>query len=290
MSGFKCFNMTKFLNRLFFFTSILLAASFCKGQNQLDFFNLDADQASQTELSEKLKEISGIALSAEGKLFAHDDERSVIYQIDPEDGHIIKKFYFGFFVKTADFEDIEIVGEDFYLITSNGILYKFKEGADGQRVDYEAIDTDLKKGNDVEGLCYDPLTDCLLLALKGHPGAGLDKDFKTVYSFHLSTRKRGSKPRFVMNRDEIKERSKENDFDPSGIARHPVSGDFYVIAASGNLMVQLDPKGAIQSIQRLSRKVHNQPEGIVFSKDGKKLYISDEGKKHGTLTVYTTNK
>ena len=282
--------MIHFINRLFFFTIILIGATFCKGQNQLDLFNIDHDQARQTELPGKLKEISGIALSEQGKLFAHDDERAVIYQIDPDDGHIIKDFYFGFFVKTADFEDIEIVGKDFYLITSNGILYKFKEGADGQRVDYEAIDTGLKKGNDVEGLCYDPATNCLLLALKGYPGAGLDKDFKTVYSFHLSTGEREKKPRFVMNHDEIKERSKENDFDPSAITRHPVSGDFYIIAASGNLMVQLDAQGAIQGIQKLSRKLHKQPEGIVFSKDGKKLYISDEGKKHGTLTTYTNSK
>lgn len=252
----------------------------------MKFFKVDKDNATQVNLSHKLKEISGIAFSPDGRLFCHDDERAVIYQIDPVTGDIIKSFYFGLLVKQGDFEDIEIVGKDFYLITSNGILYKFKEGADDQRVDYEALDTDLGKHNNVEGLCYDPATNTLLLALKGDPGAGLDKDYKAVYSFYLSSHKREQKPRFVLDKKELKKLSDEKDFEPSGIARHPVTGDFYVIAAAGNLMVQLSPDGVVQSVQQLNRKLHDQPEGIAFSNDGK-LYISDEGKKQGTLTVYS---
>jgi len=255
----------------------------------MDFFKIEKDGATQLHLPKKLKEISGIAFSEDGRLFAHDDERAVIYQINPENGDIIKNFYFGLIVKKGDFEDIEIVGDDFYMVTSNGIIYKFLEGSDGQRVEYESFDADLKKDNDVEGLCYDPLTNTLLLALKGEPGGGLNKDYKTVYSFYLSSNKREHKPRFVLDKKEIKKLSSENEFDPSGIARHPLTGDFYVIAASGNLMVQLSPDGVIQSIQKLSRKLHNQPEGIAFTKDGI-LYIADESKKQGTITIYSDRK
>lgn len=254
----------------------------------MEFFKIEKDNATQVNLSKKLKEISGIAFSPDGRLFGHDDERAVIYQINPRNGKIIKSFYFGLLVKKGDFEDIEIVGEDFYMVTSSGIIYKFKEGADGQRVDFEAFDSGLKKHNNVEGLCYDPATNTLLLALKGGPGPDLDNDYKAVYSYYLASAKRESKPRFVMDKKKIKKLSDENDFEPSGIARNPLTGDFYVIAASGNLMVQINPAGEIQSVQKLSRKLHNQPEGITFSKDGT-LYISDEGKKQGTLTIYPKN-
>ena len=43
-------------------------------------------------LPKSLKEISGLAVSQDGRLFGHDDERSVIYQLKPVNGKIIKKF------------------------------------------------------------------------------------------------------------------------------------------------------------------------------------------------------
>ena len=89
----------------------------------MDLYKIKRDNATQVNLSKKLKEISGIAFSQDGRLFGHDDERAVIYQINPDNGDIIKSFYFGLLVKKGDFEDMEIVGEDFYLITSAGIIY-----------------------------------------------------------------------------------------------------------------------------------------------------------------------
>jgi DNA-binding beta-propeller fold protein YncE len=37
-------------------------------------------------------------------------------------------------------------------------------------------------------------------------------------------------------------------------------------------------------LEKLNKKIHSQPEGIVFGKDGT-LYISNEGKKEGNGTV-----
>lgn len=252
-------------------------------------YNFEKDKARQVTLSSKLKEISGIAFSKDGKLFAHDDERAVIYQLDPANGKIIKSFYFGLLVKRADFEDIEIVNDDFYMISSDGLIYRFKEGADKERVDYETYSTDLKSANDVEGLCYDPATNSLLLALKGHPGAGLSKKKKAVYSFSLLSLELEKLPRFILDADEIKDLSKENDFAPSAIARHTETGNFFIVASSGNLIVELNAKGKIINVNRLDRKIHSQPEGIAFS-DKLSLFISDEGKKYGTLTEYKAHK
>ena len=42
--------------------------------------------------------------------------------------------------------------------------------------------------------------------------------------------------------------------------------------------------GGLGEMEKLNKKIHSQPEGIVFGKDGT-LYISNEGKKEGNGTV-----
>jgi DNA-binding beta-propeller fold protein YncE len=46
----------------------------------------------------------------------------------------------------------------------------------------------------------------------------------------------------------------------------------------------LNSTGEIIGLEKLNKKIHSQPEGIVFGKDGT-LYISNEGKKEGNGTV-----
>ena len=171
------------------------------------------------------------------------------------------------------------------MVSSNGVIYKFLEGVDGQRVDFETYPTHLGKDNDVEGLCYDPKTNSLLLALKGNPGNGLGKDKKSVYSFSLKTKQLSRNPRFVLDKKHLQKYSKYNDFKPSGIARHPKTSNFFIIAANGNLMIEINPEGDVIEISNLDRKLHKQAEGISFY-DEKILFISDEGKKNGKLTKY----
>ncbi|MCB0283830.1 MAG: SdiA-regulated domain-containing protein [Calditrichaeota bacterium] len=240
----------------------------------------------QIELSKKLREISGIVFNKEGKLFCHDDERAAIYQIDPFNGEILKVFTFGLFVKRGDFEDITMAGDTFYMVESDGRIYEFREGADKEQVDYKVYETDLDNDSNVEGICYDPDENTLLLALKGKPGDGLDeKDNRAVYSFSLATKKLNPRPRFVLDKNIILKESKEKDFAPSAITYNPANDHFYITAAVGNIMVEINRQGKIVSLTKLNRKLHEQPEGIAF-KDSQHLYISDEGKKHGTLTIY----
>ena len=46
----------------------------------------------------------------------------------------------------------------------------------------------------------------------------------------------------------------------------------------------LDLNGNIQHIEPLDSDIFKQPEGIAFSGDGKKLYISNEG-RGGTANI-----
>ena len=72
-------------------------------------------------------------------------------------------------------------------------------------------------------------------------------------------------------------------FHPSGLAIHPKSGNIYILSSKGKTMMILSPEGKIIALEKLNKKIHTQPEGIVFDQDGT-LYISNEGKKGGKGT------
>lgn len=273
------------------FCSSIFLCSFLFGQDDrslLKQFNINNKHARQILLGKELKEISGIAFSKEGKLFCHNDEKGIVYQVDLNTGDIIKRFKLGMLTINRDFEDITIVDDTFYLVTSDGILFRFKEGQDKESVDYKGFKTGLNKKNNVEGLCYDPETNYLLLACKDDPGNGYEK-YKAVYAYSLTENKLIPKPQFLLPLKELEKFSKENKFEPSGIARHPQTGHFFIIAASGSMIVEISKSGQILAMEHLKEKYHTQPEGIAF-KSADELWICDEGQKNkGTITLYRLN-
>jgi uncharacterized protein YjiK len=136
----------------------------------------------------------------------------------------------------------------------------------------------------VEGLCFDPATRTLLLACKASPGVE-ERRTRAVYEFDLLTRRLKPRPRFILRLDELIERFHLDDFAPSGIARHPVSGNFFLISAAGRSLIELSPEGLILDCVRLSGKIHRQTEGLAFDARGN-LYLSDEGPARGTIAFY----
>src|SRR5882762_6336402 len=74
-----------------------------KPQPRVQSSGLDATDAVRWNLPKRLNEISGLALSADARLFAHDDERGVIYQIDWRHGRLTKAFSLGDPPPRADF-------------------------------------------------------------------------------------------------------------------------------------------------------------------------------------------
>ena len=69
-------------------------------------------------------------------------------------------------------------------------------------------------------------------------------------------------------------------FHPSALAVHPISNDIYIMSSKGKTMIVLNNRGEIISFEKLKKKIHPQPEGIAFDKNGT-MYISNEGKKGG---------
>jgi uncharacterized protein YjiK len=248
--------------------------------SDLSKYDLRSESPGILNMPAELKEISGMTMTPDGRLFVEQDEDGIVYQIDYTNGNVIKKFTLGNPPIKKDFEDIVYANNKFYLIHSNGDIYSFDEGRDGESVEYKVYKTGLAKENNIEGLCYDPETNALLLACKGTSGVDDEKD-KAVYSFSLESMKLNPEPRFMLMKSEIK-----NYFNPSGIQRNPITGTFFIIAANGNEIIEITKDGKLLGKESLPRKIHVQPEGITFSNDGT-LFISNEGKDGpGTIVIY----
>lgn len=236
------------------------------------------------ELPNELQEISGIAFDGNGALFAHGDERGIVYELDPGSGRIVRTFTLGEKGVKGDFEDIEIVGNWFYMVTSDGVIHEVPSGKEGAEVESLAYKTGLKRESDVEGMCYDPTTNALLLACKGDPG--VPGRVRAIYSFSLATKTLAPVPRWTLKIDDLTRDIDRNDFRPSAIARDPRTGNFLLMTSADNAIAELDTSGAILGAIRLRRGEHRQPEGLAFAPDGS-LVISDEGAGGvATLSVY----
>src|SRR5437867_8988129 len=86
----------------------------------LSRYNLRDPHAKQFHLPKQLSEASGLTMSADGRLFSHNDELGIVYQIDYTTGKIVKQFSLGTITLRGDFEGIAMNGGMMYLVASNG--------------------------------------------------------------------------------------------------------------------------------------------------------------------------
>jgi uncharacterized protein YjiK len=267
---------------------LLLVTGFGGGQESqsvLDRYDLSEGAGSSKKLPGRLREISGLASTSDGRLFAHDDERANVYQVDPETGEITKGFSVGLMGTRGDFEGIAIAGERFFLITSAGQLFEFREGEAGSTVGFRVHNLNLGGACEWEGLAVDPGRQTLLLPCKT-PRRQRLKDHLVVVSVGLESMALDSSPRVLIPLEELDSRGLDDKFHPSSIEVHPVTGSLLLVAAREEALVELSSSGEILATRELKRKDHPQPEGLTFLPDGT-LILADEGQgKRGTITRY----
>lgn len=237
-------------------------------------------------LPSSLREISGLSYYKDEIVASVQDEIGKIYFYDLSKKEIIHTIIFG---NDGDYEGVEVVGETIYVTKSNGNLYQLDFNLQDKKQIATKIKTEFTIKNDIEGLGYDPILKCLLIITKEEGGivekAG--KGSRGLYSFDLNKLQLNAKPLYLISKKErrafytkevpeanIKE--KDLHFMPSGIAVHPLNGNYYIIASSGKTLLVITPNGQIIESHPIEPKILNQPEGICFSADGT-MYISSEG-------------
>ena len=243
------------------------------------------------KLPKRLREISGLAMLAGNRLLAHDDERGVVVEISYRDGSIVKAFALGGRRGPVadDFEGIAAAEGRIYLVSSSGQLYEFGEGADGETVLYNLYATDIGRDYEIEGLAYDPDQRVLLLVSK-NPRNPRQAGLIAIYRWSVDTKQLVEVGRILIEASALARRIGHKRFQPSGIERHSVSGNYFVVAARQRAVAEITPQGQVLAVAELAAGRHPQAEGIAFASDNT-LIVSDEGvSKRARLSFYSVAK
>ena len=257
----------------------------------LESYPLKTEAAKRWKLPGRLQEISGLAMTMDNRLLAHNDEKGVIYEIDYRNGVIVKAFQLADIAKpvTDDFEGIATVNDHVYLVTSSGRIYECSEGADGESVLFTIYATGVGRDCEIEGLAYDASQRTLLLMCKNARSAVLQEQLP-LYHWSIDKKQLDHDAHIVMPVIQFSRHIGGRKFHPSGIERHPMSGNYFVIAARQGAIVEITPAGEVVAIKRFSAQRHRQPEGITFAPDGT-LILADEGAgKKARLTLYPVSE
>ena len=257
----------------------------------LENYDLKVEAATYWKLPGRLTEISGLAMTSDNRLLAHADEKGIIYEIDYRKGSIVKAFQLSDTENptAGDFEGIATVDAQIYLVTSSGRVYECSEGNDDKSVLFNVYTTGVGRDYEIEGLAYDANQRSLLLMCKGARKAKL-KEKLVIYHWSIDEKRLNEDAHVVIPVNAFSRHIKGKKFQPSGIERHPVSGNYFIVAARQQAIAEVTPKGEVVATKEFPTKWHRQTEGITFAADGT-LIIADEGAgKKARLTLYPVSE
>ena len=206
-------------------------------------YDLDGTPVARIELPAELAEMSGLAFTEDGRLLAHGDERAVIYQIEFPGGKVVKRFAIGDAggPLVGDFEDIQVVGDRVFLVTSAGVLVEATEGRDGQTVPVLRRTRGLGGACEVEGLSWDQDSSSMLLLCKQTSGKRW-KDQLVILAVNPATGEFEPEPRLTVSYADLKRATGVKGFAGSAMVRHP---------STGSLILVSGPERAVRRDRRL---------------------------------------
>jgi len=256
----------------------LLTAGCNSTQKEAETFrDYDFNKPEKFNLPESLFEVSGITFDK--------GQNDTIYAIQDEDGKLfrlawdIPKQLHAKFGKKGDYEDLAIVNDRAYVLKSNGTIYTFPmaEAVFEEPEEVTEVKNLLPKG-EYEGMFGDEGTGELFVICKNCAG---DDSKNSVSGYILKTGPDSviaHSGNFAINVDEIKAIAGKvsRGFRPSGIARNPVTMEWYIISAVNKMIVVTDRQWKVKDVHHLNGNMFIQPEGIAFDSKGN-LYISNEG-------------
>lgn len=246
-------------------------------------FSAEPDR--QLRLPKQLREISGLASTPDGRVMGHHDESAVVYQIDVDRGEVVKRFALGEPAQRGDFEGLAIDGAGgFYLITSTGRLYGFREGDDHDHVAFESFDTGMLHIAEVEGLAFHRGDDSVILACKINyaPAA---RGALALYSWSPRAPHQAARPWLTIPVAPLAEAVGARSFHPSALEIDARTGRLVVLAGRENAMVELDADGTLLAARWLGRR-HRKAEAATILSDGALLIGDEGGNARAVMTRY----
>lgn len=236
-------------------------------------------------LPREMGEISGLALTSDGRLLAHGDETGRVYVIDPRRGALLKRFSIGSAVDArADFEGITTMEGRIVMVASDGMLYEFSEGEDGERVGFLLHDTRLGHECEFEGIAFDSARGILVLPCK-RVGARKLRDHLVLYRWQLGGSRDSILAPLTIPLRTVIGSNPWKGLHPSDITVDPATGNYLLIAAQEKALIEITPSGEFVRAVSLPGK-HAQAEAVALTPDGI-LIVGDEAtNRSASLTLY----
>jgi uncharacterized protein YjiK len=270
-----------------FLILVLFALVFFNGYayaqpNLLDCFDFDKGGDRTINLPVELREVSGLALTPNNTLLAHNDESMALYELNIQTGEVLASLKDSNPVSQADYEGITLVRDQVLLVSSKGNFvrasYPLKTTSKGN------WSSRLGDNCEIEGLTYRLHDNGLVAVCKKI------KDKESKREVRLLTVFPGSSTSDLQELSVIlpdKDDEGVKQFSGSGVIYHEALGRYLVLSSNNRVIAEISEGGKLLGLSELKKKVHPQPEGIELSAD-LELFIANEGskKKPGTLVVY----
>jgi hypothetical protein len=236
------------------------------------------------ELPHALDEVSGLAFAPDGQLYAVQDEDGRLFRLAPLGNPDPPSLRFG---PKGDYEDLAITAQWAVVLRSDGALFCLPTGqlASGGRAEAQVREGLLPPG-EYEGLCA--LGDTLLGALCKECNTADPRQMGRLYWLRLGAE--GPEPSaggVNLSAAQIAQLAGEGKkfwFAPSAVARHPRTGEWFVLSSVNQLLVMADAQWQPQAAYPLDPAQFAQPEGLAFDAQGN-LYLSNERDQRGRATL-----
>lgn len=235
-------------------------------------------------LPAELKEISGLAVTANGYILAHNDEQGRVFVMDPKRGVVLKQFMIGKGDLRGDFEAIAVSEAEIFMLVSNGLIYRFREGGDGESVPYTTIDTKLGRECEFEGIAVDRARGMILLPCKNVSKKG-PKGQLVIYRWSLQGGPMQKPSMLTVPLSLLIGPNGWRSLHVSDMAIDPITKNYVMIASQEKALIQITPAGQVVDTRPLPEP-SEQAEGLAITTDGI-MIISDEGNRaQATITLY----
>ena len=227
-------------------------------------------------LNSSLKEISGITFikGKEDVMYAIEDEAGKLFTVTLGSD----KLSHSKFSKKGDYEDVTILNSNLVtVLKSDGSLFTFSVNEIGkEKIDSVKEYENILPEGEYEGLFADSTK--LIVLCKNCPD---DKQKKEVSVYTLQQVRGDSLTiantfKVDISMIQPKDENGKEKFHPSGIAKNPVTHEWYIISSVNKLLLILDEQWKATAFYPLDPALFKQPEGITFNSRGD-LYISNEG-------------
>lgn len=266
------------LNSLALLIMLSISVAGCNStqKEEVIYKDYDLSKPEKFNMPESLFEISGITFV--------DGKADTIYAVQDEEGKLfrlawdIPKQLHAKFGKKGDYEDVSIMNGQAYILKSNGTIYALPmaEVVFEEPEQVKELKGRLPKG-EYEGMYADAASEDLYVICKNCTEDN-SKNSVTGYIFKPGPDSTTAPRTFSINVDQIKAITGKvsRGFRPSGLAKNPLTNDWYIISAVNKLLVVTDSQWKVKDAFPLNGNMFMQPEGIAFDKAGN-LYISNEG-------------